>query len=64
MMEKKDVDFTELGTLAGIVVGAGLGLALFASTGQLMLLSIAGLGAVIGLFAGTMIDTSLHPPES
>ena len=48
--------YAELGMLFGTVVGGGLGVVLFASTGQVLYLVLAGVGTAIGLVLGAGVD--------
>lgn len=48
--------YTELGMLAGIVIGAGIGIILYASTGQILYIILAGAGCGIGLSLGAGVD--------
>jgi hypothetical protein len=54
-MENKKY-YTELGMLAGIVIGAGIGIVLFASTGNILYIVLAGVGCGIGLSLGAGVD--------
>jgi uncharacterized membrane protein YgaE (UPF0421/DUF939 family) len=51
-------DYTSLGMLLGIAVGAGIGVIAFALTGQALYLSITGVGLVIGLILGRGLDNA------
>lgn len=51
-MNKQDYNYTGLGMLAGIVIGSGLGIILFASLGGAIYLSLSGVGAAVGMLLG------------
>ena len=55
-MEKRTYTYAQLGMLFGIVVGGGLGVVLFASSGNAVYIAIAGAGAAIGLVLGAAMD--------
>ncbi len=48
--------YAELGMLFGTVVGGGLGVVLFASTGQVLYIILTGVGTAIGLVLGAGMD--------
>ena len=56
-MDKRTVTYAQLGMLFGIFVGGGLGVGLFATTGEVLYLAIAGAGAAMGLVLGAGVDT-------
>ena len=55
-MEKRTYRYEELGMLFGIFIGGGLGVVLFAITGNAVYIAIAGAGAAIGLVLGAGVD--------
>ncbi len=55
-MDKQKLDYQALGMLAGIVLGGGLGVALFASTGHILFLTLMGAGAALGIILGAGFD--------
>lgn len=55
-MERRTYTYAQLGMLFGIFVGGGLGVVLFAVTGEALYIAIAGAGAAIGLVLGAGID--------
>jgi|GEM_PF-2158279 len=61
-MEAKKYSYAALLMLAGIILGGGLGVVLFASTGQIMFLSLSGAGAALGSIIGSGLDLSKLPP--
>lgn len=52
MTEKRETNHVGLGMLAGIAIGGGWGVTLFATTGNAVYLAMAGMGAAIGLLVG------------
>jgi hypothetical protein len=56
-MEKTQYTAAQLGMLAGIVLGAGIGIVLFAISGNAVYIALAGAGAGIGLALGAGIDS-------
>jgi len=59
-MQVREHGFAQLGMLAGIVLGSGLGVLLFALTGEMLFLLLVGLGAPLGLGIGGAMDRSRH----
>jgi hypothetical protein len=55
-MKERKVTHTQLGMLFGIFVGGGLGVSLFAITGEVLFIAGAGAGAAIGLVLGAGVD--------
>jgi hypothetical protein len=55
-MDKQQYSYAQLGMLFGIFVGGGLGVVLFASTGNAAFFALAGAGLAVGLALGTGID--------
>ena len=55
-MEKRKYTYTELGMLFGIFIGGGAGTVLFASTGNVLYLTIGGVGVATGLVLGAGLD--------
>ena len=62
-MKKRNFTNAELGLLAGILLGALLGVYLFSMNGHILFISLTGLGAVIGLGIGTGLDLIHTPPK-
>jgi outer membrane lipoprotein SlyB len=60
---KRKYTGTELGMLAGIAIGGGLGTALFASTGQPLFIAATGVGLIIGLIIGSGMDRRRVRPD-
>ncbi len=63
MRQVREYSFAQLGTLAGTVLGTGLGVLLFALTGEVLFISIAGLGVALGLGIGGAMDRSRNRRE-
>jgi hypothetical protein len=61
-MEAKKVSYAALLMLAGIILGAGVGTVLFASTGQIMFFTLSGAGAALGSIIGSGLDLNNLPP--
>jgi hypothetical protein len=61
-MNRQKFDYQTLGMLAGILLGGGLGFALFASTGYILFITLAGAGAALGIILGAGFD--LHARSS
>jgi Mg/Co/Ni transporter MgtE len=57
-MKGRNYNNAELGLLAGILLGALIGVYLFTLNGHILYISLSGLGAVIGLGIGTGLDIS------
>jgi hypothetical protein len=55
-MKNRNFTNAELGLLAGIVLGALIGVYLFTLNGHILYVTLSGLGAVIGLGIGTGLD--------
>ena len=55
-MKNRKYTNSELGLLAGILLGALIGVYLFTVNGHILYISLSGLGAVIGLGVGTGLD--------
>jgi hypothetical protein len=55
-MRNRHYTNAELGLLAGILIGALIGVYLFSMNGHILYISLSGLGAVIGLGVGTGLD--------
>lgn len=55
-MKSDKNSYAALGMLAGIVISGGLGVVLFATTGQIMYLTFAGAGAALGILIGSGFD--------
>jgi hypothetical protein len=62
-MKKRNYTNAELGLLAGILLGALIGVYLFSLNGHILYISLCGLGAVIGLGIGTGLDLTHTPPK-
>lgn len=52
MTEKREINYAGLGMLAGIAIGGGWGVTLFAMTGNAIYSAMAGMSAAIGLLLG------------
>ena len=52
MAEKREINYAALGMLAGIAIGGGWGVTLFATTGNAVYFAVAGMGAALGLLLG------------
>jgi hypothetical protein len=63
VMKNRNYTNAELGLLAGILLGALIGVYLFALNGHILYISLSGLGAVIGLGIGTGLDLN-HPSQN
>jgi hypothetical protein len=55
-MKNRNFTNAELGLLAGILLGALIGIYLFTLNGHILYVTLSGLGAVIGLGIGTGLD--------
>jgi hypothetical protein len=62
-MKNRNYTNAELGLLAGILLGALIGVYLFTLNGHILYISLSGLGAVIGLGIGTGLDLN-HPSQN
>ena len=55
-MEDRKYTYAQLGMLFGIFIGGGIGVVLFAISGNAVYFAIAGAGAAIGLVLGAGFD--------
>jgi hypothetical protein len=51
----------ELGMLFGLMIGGGVGIILYATTGNPVYLAIAGIGLALGIGLGAALDASRRP---
>ena len=63
-MKTREYSLAQLGMLAGIVWGAGIGVLLFVLTGQVLFITITGLGLALGLGIGAGMDRSRDRQKS
>lgn len=55
-MEDRKYTYAQLGMLFGIFIGGGIGVVLFAISGNAVYIAVAGAGAAIGLVLGAGFD--------
>jgi len=55
-MEERKYSYAQLGLLFGVFIGGGIGVVLFAISGNAVYFSIAGAGLAIGLILGAGYD--------
>lgn len=56
-MEKRTYTYAQLGMLFGIFAGTGLGVVMFAATGEVLFIILSGAGAAVGLVIGAGFDS-------
>lgn len=57
-MNHRQYKYTQLGMLAGLVIGGGIATILFVTSGNAVYFTITGIGLALGLIAGAMLDSS------
>ncbi len=63
-MEERTYTYTQLGMLVGTVIGGGIGVVLFAITGNAVYIAITGAGTAIGIILGAGVDKSIDSGHS